>query len=429
LPKRSGVYVFLDDEEEVLYVGKAVNLQERVRSYFSSAGDGREKVARMVKLIVEIGWIEVISEFEALLLEARLINKFQPKYNSIARDDKNPLYVVVTREEYPKVRLVRKQDEVKGEWFGPFQSGFTARRLVKRLRKIVPFCTCRRDKGRPCLYASIGYCKPSPREVIKMGDEKRRKELRAKYLRNIGLLRRLLKGKTELEVRKLEQEMDRLSKREEYEGAAELRDVIGKLRMLVEPGGKPWQYLDNPRLALELRRKSVDGLLEMLVRLGLQVEKKEDTRRIEGYDVSNLAGKWITGAMVVFEDGLPNLSEYRRFRIKKQGWINDVGAMGEVLSRRFSRDGWRLPDLVMVDGGKGQVGRAREVLSEKDLSIPVVGLAKRREELWVKSGDGYKKVRLRADSLMLQLVKHIRDEAHRFAKKYHVGLRRREMGR
>ena len=481
LPTNYGVYLFKNPTGEVLYVGKAVNLRARVRSYFSGQ-DTRPKIPLLLSQITEINHIEVDSEFEALLLEAALIKKHLPKFNTAAKDDKHPLYIAITKELFPKVRIIRRSQEIgKADIFGPFPSAATVRQVLKFLRRIFPFCSCKRNLGRPCIYASIGLCNPCPRMLTppltkgrqggvkldsssKMAESQQR--LTKQYRKQIKLLKRLLQGQAPQVLRSLQREMKIASKNQDFELAAYYRDGIGHLRTLLQPHQSIDLYLDKPNLRLEIRQSAVNELITVLNQNGIipQIKKLE---RIEAYDISTLAGQYSTGSMVVFSNGLPDNSQYRRFKIKQEGQPNDVAMMREMLSRRFfhsrqipttpehpkgvipsdninvddtlgvggeKKKGvldsnktkvWPHPDLLVVDGGKPQISTALNVFKKHHLQIPVMGLTKRFEEIIIYSDDksnNFVTLRLPRSSLTLQIIQHLRDEAHRFANRYRKQL-------
>ena len=406
----------------MLYVGKAINLKSRVKSYFSGQ-DEREKVKLLVPRIADIDFIEVISEFESLLVEAELIKKYLPKYNTVAKDDKHPLYIAITKEEFPKVRMIRRSEEIGQAWiFGPFPSSMAVRQVVRFLRRIFPFCTCKHNRGRPCLYAALKLCDPCPRIVMKTAEEEA-SQLKQKYKQQMRLIKDLLSGKSNLVIEDLERAMKQSVAEENFEQAAYYRDGLTKLRKLLQPRLPVASYLENPQLALEKRKEAVADLGNQLNKAGI-LPSITYLERIEGYDISTMGGLTSTGAMVVLTDGEPDKRYYRRFKIKVEGRPNDVGMMKEMLSRRFARtedSKWPLPDLVMVDGGKGQIGAAQEVLNKYGLVIPIVGLAKRQEELYVPvstSAGQLVKLVIPRHSPALQALQHLRDEAHRFANKY-----------
>lgn len=398
---RPGVYLYSDKNGNIIYVGKAKNLRNRVRQYFLRSSTVEEKTSLLVSQIASIRTIPTDSEFDALLLEATLIRKYLPKYNAIARDDKSPLYITITFDEpLPRILFTRKrslEQHLQQAVFGPFQSGRVARRLMQSVRRIIPYCTQKRRDGKPCFYTHIGLCNPCPSSI-------KTKKLASVYRSNLRKISLLLSGRARRVRTILEKQMRESADRMDFEQAGEYKKQLYALNMLLTHRFDPTMYTDttSERLSELARILHVSSL-----------------KRIECIDISTLQGKWSTGSLVVFTDGIPDTNEYRRFRIKAAGIPNDVGMMTEVIKRRFAHPEWPKPDLLVVDGGKAQVSTATGIIRD----IPIIGLAKRYEEIVVPNGHAFKLVRLSPASPALQLVQHIRDEAHRFAKRYHTMLR------
>jgi excinuclease ABC subunit C len=539
LPAKPGCYLMKSADGTVIYVGKAINLRSRVRSYFQPAADHGRKVAELVAHVADLEWIVVGSEIEALILEMNLIKRHRPKYNVRLKDDKRYPYIQVRwAEPFPKVVITRRMVEDGSRYFGPYTSAWAVHETLDVLRRMFPYLTCDRvitgQDARACLYADIKLClAPCVGAVGQAG-----------YRQMIDDLCRFLQGETEAVVARVRDEMNRASESMQYERAAALRDQLhaidkvvegqkivsqervdsdviafardddqacvqvffvrrGKLIgreyfvlegtrqaddrevvegfvqqfyteaayipervllpteideariveqwlrqkrggpdvQLVVPTGGPGRELiemaaENATETLAMlrarwdsdRSKHVAALAELQLALGLG----EPPNRIECYDISNLQGTAAAGSMVVFEQGAAVRKLYRKFTIKSVQGQDDFASMEEVLDRRFRR--WtlaaeearkpggkldaafgRLPDLVIVDGGKGQLGRATQVLGRYGLAetVRVVGLAKQHEELYLPG---------RPDSLVLErrseglyLIQRIRDEAHRFA--------------
>lgn len=410
---RPGVYLYSDKNRNVIYVGKAKNLHNRVRQYFGHSVATSEKTRLLVSQIASIKTIPTDSEFDALLLEATLIRNYLPKYNAIARDDKSPLYITITFDELlPRILFTRKraleqhlqghplQKASKRAVFGPFQSARVARLLMQSVRKIIPYCTQKYRNGRPCFYTHIGLCNPCPSSI-------KTKKLALVYRSNIKKIGMLLSGRARQVRTILEKQMHEGAEFMDFEQAGEYKKQLDALSTLLTHKFDPAMYPDatNERLSELARILNISSL-----------------KRIECIDISTLQGKWSTGSLVVFTDGIPDTTEYRRFRIKLAGIPNDVAMIREVILRRFLHPEWPTPDLLVVDGGKPQVNAVQQALS---LSIPVVGLAKRFEEIIIPEDHGFRVIRLSPAGAALQLVQHIRDEAHRFAKRYHTHLRSR----
>lgn len=401
LTTRPGCYLYKDAWGRVIYVGKAKNLQRRVRQYFGKKDTLNAKTQLLVEQIVTIDTIPTDNEFDALLLEASLIRKHLPKYNAIARDDKSPLYITITIDEpLPRILFTRKKElesHSRRAVFGPFQSARVARQLMQSIRKIIPYCTQKHRDGRPCFYTHLGLCNPCPSSI-------KTKKLASVYRSNLRKISLLLSGRARQVRSILEKRMHECGDRMAFEEAGEYKKQLDILNMLLMHSFDPGIFTDN----------TSDRLSDLSRILHLQA-----LHRIECIDISTLLGEWSTGSLVVFTEGQPDTDEYRRFRIKVAGIPNDVGMMAEVIKRRFTHPEWPKPDLLVVDGGKGQVTAA------KHAPVPVVGLAKRFEEIIVPEGHGFHVIRLAPSSPALQLVQHIRDEAHRFAKRYHTHLRSR----
>lgn len=399
---RPGVYLYYDAAGKVIYVGKAKNLKNRVRAYFTRDDALGVKTPLLVSEIASFKTIPTDSEFAAILLEASLIRKHQPKWNSASRDDKSPLYVVIAFDEsLPRILFTRKralEQHRKQAVFGPFQSGLIARKLMQSIRRIIPYCTQKTHAGRPCFYTHIGLCNPCPSAMLPSSP------LERVYRQNLRRIALLLSGGARRVRSELEKAMQEAAKREAFEEAGEYKRQLTALDMLLIRSYDPGIYTD----------RTEDRIADLAKVLGCHV-----LIRIECIDISHIHGKWATGSLVVFTNGIPDTDEYRRFRINIGGRPNDVVMMAEVIRRRFAHPEWPYPNLLVVDGGKPQV------IAAKESPVPVIGLAKRFEEIIVPTAEGFRVVRLSPASPALQLVEHIRDEAHRFAKRYHTMLRSR----
>jgi excinuclease ABC subunit C len=550
VPAKPGCYLMKDKSDRVIYIGKAVNLRNRVRSYFHDSSTHSRKIEEMVSHVAGIEWIVVGSELEALILEMNLIKRHQPKYNVRLKDDKRYPYVKVHWDDpFPKVSVTRKVRDDGSRYFGPYTSVWAVHQTLDVLRKIFPYLTCDRvitgEDKRACLYYDIKLCvAPCIGKINQAG-----------YREMIDDLCRFLQGHTDPIVERLQTEMERASRSLEYERAAAIRDQLAAIEKVVEGQkivtqdkidsdviafardehdtcvqvffirsgkliGREYFVLDGaaetddrelveafvkqfyadatyvpPRLLLpteieesriiaswlqskrggkkvrlhvprrgdkkDLVRMAAENAAETLASLRAQWEAdrskhvqalaelqellglKEPPNRIECYDISNLQGTAAAGSMVVFEQGVPNKRLYRRFTIRDVQGQDDFASMEEVLQRRFRR--WRianeqvekpggkldkafgiLPDLLIVDGGKGQLGRAARVLADYSLrdEVPIIGLAKRFEE--VHALDRSKPLILPRRSEGLYLLQRIRDEAHRFALRQHKSQRRRK---
>jgi len=428
LPTVPGVYKYFDIEGKVIYVGKAKNLRNRVKSYFRIKFDDDTKTKALVENIYDLEYIEVSTELEALILEEKLVKKFQPKYNILLKDDKSFLYIVLRNDpvkigesliNFPIVFSARKTDlQPKDIYFGPYPRAEVAKYVLRTLRKIIPFRDCTKTKfrnyqklGQPCLYGHIGLCQaPCNGKISK-----------TEYLRDISKVKRFLDGKFKKIIDDVVFEMKTASKNEEFEKAAKLRDIIKKFEYLTINTSKIDSFVENPLLIEDIISKSLDNLLKYFPNL------KEYPERIECYDISNLSGKEATASMTVSLNGRLTNREYRRFKIKFKDTPDDYSMMKEVLKRRFKRslidDSWKLPNLIVLDGGKGQLSAGQEVLKEMGVDVAMISLAKREEILIYMDGSDFVEVKLDRTDESLKLIQRLRDEAHRFAKKYHHQLR------
>lgn len=411
LPTKEGVYLFLDRNGGVLYVGKAKNLRKRVSSYFRSYDLGI-KTAVLVKNIYKIKTITTDSEIESLLLEANLIKKYNPKYNARLTDGKSYIRVKITiGEAVPKVLFARRVDNRKAIYFGPFPSSSDLKLVLKLIRRIFPYQSVVNHPKRYCLYYHLGLCPCPPM----FDSEKQSKE----YKRDIRHIVQFFQGETKKIIKELEGERNELSKDEYFEEAESIQDKIRSIQSITSSSHKPFEYEINPNLRSDLRSKEIDELLKILQENEVNISKLE---RIECYDISNIGGLHATGSMVVFSNGEKDSSNYRRFKIKRPPKVipNDFAMMQEVLQRRIRHKEWPFPNLIIVDGGKGQVSSANKVMSEQNIHVPVIGIAKREEILITSS---FKMIKLPRTSPALNFVKRIRDESHRFAITYHRRLR------
>ncbi len=419
LPELPGVYLFKDRRKSVIYVGKAKNLKKRVSSYFQKNIDRGIKTDLLVKEIVSLETIIALSEFEALMLETKLIKKIQPKYNLIAKDDRSFIYIKITDEEFPRIILSRRNFRPYEFSYGPFSSAKLAREILSQIRNIIPYCNQKREIRRRCFYTHLGLCNPCPGIRHNLSETSCRL-LKKQYLGNIRKIKLLLEGK----VTKLKKELNELLKqaasKEDFETASAYRYRVENLDLLTCHLYQPEEYLHNLDLAQDLREKETTNLTDLLKSYFPEISSLE---RIECYDISNLSGKNATGSMVTFRKGIPDKSYYRRFRIKAVGLPNDYLMVREVISRRLKHAEWPLPDLFVVDGGKPQVLAMQKELTAKKVQKPLIGLAKTYEELVIVQNRKFIKLRLPVESPALHLIQKVRDEAHRFAHNYHTMLR------
>lgn len=413
IPTTPGSYQFKDETGEIIYIGKAANLRSRVLSYWRASANHSAAKYSMLKKIKKIEWIEVDSEVEALLLEANLIKKYQPQYNISLRDDKRHVYIKVSTEEvFPRVFMTRKLDK-SGRFFGPFVSVEAVQETLKIIRRVWPYRSCKNMPKKACLYFRIGKCPGLCEKNISREDY-------SKVIKNIILFLEGEKPKIiknyELQIRNLE---SRIKKGEEI--GDELN--LAKYQLL-----NLKKVLGGSNI-LSLVDKYASDVVELAKVLGLETVPK----RIEGYDISNIYGQAAVGSMVVFEDGEADKSEYKKFKIKIEDSLGDTGMLREVLERRFAHDDWPKPDLVIIDGGKGQLSTVLKVLKKFDLDILAISVSKGEGLRSAQAPDKVffpgeaKPLQLPLASPALHIIKRVRDEAHRFAIKYHKELRKKKM--
>ena len=534
VPTLPGCYIYYDKDGEIIYIGKAKNLKRRVSSYFNRTQD-RVKVAVLVSKIEKMEYIITDSEVEALILESHLIKEHKPKYNILLKDDKNYPYFLITDEDYPRIRVVRKKNlnQEKGRYYGPYTNSRAMYSTLDFLKKIFPLKQCKQPKfsNRPCLYYHIGKClapcqgKVSPEE----------------YQNLVNQVELFLSGKQSELIKKLKNQMEEYAKAEQFEKAARMRDSFMDLQktlehqkvvyensklnediiasiyedgifvfviLLIREGRlidkKEFTYfVENEdkdeffktvfqeyysTLMLEYPDKIVSSDLEKLNAKNLyqewleviahkkikisygkakqgkelsnlamknaqivydnaKIKKMSDIRndfnevgsylqerlqlknfpnRIECYDISHIQGTNTVASMVVFHNGLSKKTAYKKFKIKStEGKPDDFLSMKEVLTRRLKRLGeknWEKPDLIIIDGGKGQLSSVMQVVEEMGVSdIDFVSLAKREEEVFLPHQS--ESIRIPINSNAMFLIQRIRDEAHRFAITYHRDLR------
>lgn len=508
LPDATGVYIFRDRDDRVLYVGKSISIRKRVSSYFREQENPRLRI--MMRHLESIEYILTQNEKEALILESNLIKRYRPPYNVRLKDDKRYPFIKITDEEYPRVLIVRTIGRDSARYYGPFTDTGAVRRTLKLIKSLFRIRSCRRMDG-PCLNSQIDLCyAPCDGRIS-----------REEYQEIIEKVDLFFQGRYQEVIEVLEEEMKEASERLEFERAARIRDQIESIREVMERqhasftdsidqdivalekggdtsavvvlqirdgkitgkddfilrGSAPRteileaflkQYYAIPRRVpseiltqypvedgviaewlSELRGEEVkihspEGgagrrllniawknasvilkqkgrIRDALLQLKDDLKLPEIPRRMEGLDISNIAGESATGSVAVFIDGKPSSGSYRRYRISAQG-PDDYAMMRELVERRYSSPELRKPDLVLIDGGKGQLGAALEALKNCGVHVPVVGIAKKREEVYLPGLSEPVDV----DDGALQILRHLRDEAHRFAVKYHRTIRDRD---
>ncbi|HBU28182.1 TPA: hypothetical protein DEB00_03640 [Candidatus Uhrbacteria bacterium] len=433
LPDEPGVYLYYNVAEKLLYVGKATSLKKRVTSYFSSKYQHADdvyarRISKMVSEIATIDYVETPTVIEALVLEANYIRAKQPYYNVLLQDDRSFLFLVFTNEDYPKPVLKRglelareginpfmtaqEIDAVAGDKYlavyGPFTSPGALRKALELLRKIFPWSECeppsKTGKNRPCFYAHIKLCPGVCTGMV----------TRAEYKKTIRGLMRFFDGKKMSVIHQLEKQMKAAAHTLAFEQAGELKRRIFELQHIrdiavLTRDFSPLPY-ENPD------KDFVNAL-----------------GRVEAYDISNTAGTHSVGSMVVFESGQPEKSKYRQFKIKTVEGPNDVASLQEVILRRLKRaetspKAWPLPDVMVIDGGKPQVNAVQAILDQEQVRVPIVGLSKgadrKKDELIYNQSDTFLARVVQAQKPLFQKA---RDEAHRFAQRYHKQLRGKVM--
>jgi excinuclease ABC subunit C len=409
LPNKPGVYLFKDKNGVIIYVGKAKSLRKRVASYFKARPEIKNSI--LLDRLYDIDYSVTGSELDALILEDELIKKYKPRYNVALRDDKAyPFLKLTVKEEWPRLFLARRKENDGALYFGRYQGGMV-RAVVRLIKKLFPIRWCRetplKKREQPCLYHHIGSCAAPCIGNISRED----------YRSLVQGITLLLEGKMEAAVEKLKSEMGRSAAAQDFERARYFRDSLRLLEKMME--GK----------ADLARTPSVRGVAAV-AELQKILKLKKAPMRIECFDVSNIQGSNIVGSMVTFLGGLPLKSDYRRFKVRSVAEKpNDVQAVYEVVKRRYAGSlakKMELPDLVIVDGGAAQVSFGKKALQEaRHPLLPVIGLAKREEEVYFPGGK--KPLRLPRRSPSLQLLQRIRDEAHRFAVVFHRERRRKSL--
>ncbi|MFH1792037.1 MAG: GIY-YIG nuclease family protein [Patescibacteria group bacterium] len=417
LPKNPGVYIFWH-KNKVIYIGKAINLKNRLNSYLQINLD--LKTRKMLNFSETVSFIKVENELEALLLEAYLIKKNQPKYNIIAKDDKNPLYIKITKEKYPRIITARKIDENKKDYisfFGPFPSSSIVKSVLRSLRKTFPYSDHKIAK-KACIYNQIGLCNPCPSAIDSLENLKEKENLRKLYLSEINIINTILKGNYRKIQKDLYKKMNKLADKEKFEEASLVKKQLKSMEYITQPIVRPKLFSDNPNLAEDLIKGQLKQLSLILKKInGLSL----NLNRIECYDVSHTSGTNATASMVVFTKGQEDKKLYKHFKIMNNKKNDDISSLREVAKRRIKHlKEWGEPDLVIVDGGIGQTKTLYEEFSKED--IFVIGISKRYETLIIPKKVNDKLVfrsYLLPNNSAKRLVQRLRDEAHRFAQRYH----------
>lgn len=415
LPTSPGVYFHKDKAGEIIYVGKAANLRNRVRHYFQKSRSRDPKTDALVNEIVDTDWLTVETELDALFLEAEMVRRYMPRYNILLRDDKSFTYVRIDiKSNHPTVSYTRHPLDDGAEYFGPYLSKLGISTALKHLRKVFPYSTHAPTNipKRACLQAQLGLCPGLEAGLTSLED----------YRRNLRQLMTYLRGSRVKLMTEIEKSMTEAAKDQNYELAAAYRNKLNALKSLEK------KIIFGDR---ELHDISKDVGLTRLAEI---LELSLPPRRIEGFDISHMSGTDNVASMVVFVGGVPDKSQYRKFKMRLPG-NNDFGHMTEAITRRLSDKNvkaWGLPDLFLIDGGKGQVGAAYAAMKSCGKSVPMIGLAKRYEEIILPITDenepskivDHKVIVLSHNDDALKLLMRVRDESHRFAVSYHTVLKR-----
>lgn len=406
-----GVYLMRDTKGIVLYVGKARNLKKRLVSYFST--DLTRKTVALMQKVGDVEFRLCASEDLALLLEASLIHQLKPRYNVSLRDDKSFPFVKISGGDFPAIYITRKKDDLgaqhpalsegpvraSAQYIGPYTNVKLLKNALKIIRRSFAYRSCKRMPKQSCVYHKINLCPACCIGAISVKE----------YAHRIDNIILILKGKTDLLIRSLTRTMQNRSSAMDFEAAARLRDQITVLS----------EYASGPR-GVNRKKESED----LRNRLGLN----KLPIRIEGFDISNISGNQAVGSMVSFYNGTPDKNNYRRFRIRTVQGIDDYKMLAEIVRRRYARvikEGGALPDLLIIDGGKGQLLAVFKQLEYLHIKLPIISIAKKDEHIYSSCKSHV--LKFLEDTPALNLIRRVRDEAHRFALAYHQLLRKKAL--
>lgn len=424
LPAEPGVYLYKNKSGKIIYVGKAAILKNRVRQYFQKSRTPDPKTEALVAEITDVDWITVDTELDALFLEAELIRRYKPRYNILLRDDKSSGFIRVDyNSDHPTVTVTRRPLDDGAKYFGPYFSVFSVKKALLYLRRAFPFSTHTGNiPKRACLQYHLGLCPGLEEGKTSLKD----------YRENLRKLMQYFKGERKVLIKQVEKDMLAAAKKSQFEQAARYRKQLFALRGLTK------QIIFSDKEFMDLSKD--EGMAGLAALLGLPTPP----RRIEGYDISHMSGTDTTASMVVFTNGLPDKAQYRKFKMRLPG-NDDFAHMNEAITRRLSEKNvkqWGLPDLFLIDGGKGQLSAAIAARNGANMQhIPIIGLAKREEEIVIHNTESlasysgletqggqtpgeFTIVLLPKASHVVKLLQRIRDESHRFAVSYHTVLKR-----
>jgi excinuclease ABC subunit C len=426
LPSQPGIYFHKDAAGEIIYVGKAASLRNRVRQYFQTSRRRDPKTEALIAEIADTDWITVETELDALFVEAEMVRRYMPRYNILLRDDKSSSYVRISYDDpHPTVSITRRPMDDKAKYFGPYFNGGEVRRALKYLRRVFPYSThIGVVPRRVCLQYHLGLCPGMEESKTSLND----------YRANLRKLMQYLRGERAQVIERMERDMERAAKKQDFEKAAEIRNQFFALKAL----SKQIVFSDKEFFDIS-KDRGLQGLADLL---GLT----QVPRRIEGYDISHMQGTDNVASMVVFANGIPDKASYRKFKMRLPG-NNDFGHMEEAITRRCSeknQQAWGLPDLFLIDGGKGQLAAATKARDAMGVRRPMIGLAKREEEIVVqleksllhvsqlelhkhnaivRESEDFLVILLPRNSDIVKLLQRVRDESHRFAVSYHSVLK------
>ncbi|MBN1970379.1 MAG: GIY-YIG nuclease family protein [Candidatus Delongbacteria bacterium] len=419
IPEENGVYIFFSGKKP-LYVGKSVNLRNRVKSYKNI--NLSRKTFKMISETSHFSFIPVTSEIEALLLEAKLVKLLNTPYNIQLKDDKHPLYIRITNDKYPLVLTSRKINEKVSnlEYFGPFPSSTSVKKTLSIIRKIFPFSQHLPTK-RACIYSQIGLCNPCPSEIEKLKTPIEYKRAKKEYDKNIKMVVKFLNGDIKFVQNSLKKDIKNYSKNEQFERASVTLKKLNAVQYITSPKTSVSFFLDNPNLLEDIKNEELKNLKLILSKYLII----KNLKRIECFDVAHLSGSFPTASMVTFINGVSEKKYYRHFKIRKGKINNDTKALTEVAKRRLNHiKDWGIPDLIIVDGGRGQVNSFSSVFNK--INIPIIGLAKETDSIIIKNESKFISIKLK-QCPALNLIQRLIDESHRFARRLHHKLINKEL--
>lgn len=436
LPQKPGVYFFKDKRNIMLYIGKASRLKKRVSSYLKTADI---RLQKMLEEAQSLKYKTADSEIEALIWESQFIKKLKPKYNIVLRDDKQYFYVGFISDKFPRIFIGHQPNE-KALFVGPFTDGTALKITLRFLRKIFPYCTCKQKHNLPCLNYHIGKCLG----FCCLKNNPERGQRITEYQKNIKAIINILSGKRTSLIKKLKLEMAAYANKEQFTKAIELRNKIKKLEKVFQ-NAKIIQKANSEWLIANSKSNDTKKTLEKLTKV---LNLPSTPNRIEGYDISNIQGTGAVGSMVVFSNGRPDKTEYRKFKIRRilssealakedapsHKIFGDTQMLSEMLRRRFRHQEWPFPDLILVDGGRGQLNAAakaaaansKEQSAKNNKQIKIMALTKNEKHIGHKIIITDKEILLSRLPLQIKnLLLHIDSEAHRFAVGYYRKLHRK----